>query len=381
MWSAEIYKVNRVKIYLSGLLFTVILLSTCVNVYAIDNSLCTNDKLLVGADNPAAKERERSKCMRLAAVNDLWQDMQKQATEVSEDKAKNVDGLVNKRDNRITKEQGKILSQKQKEKEVMRNEYILDKERLREQREKAVENNAYGEIRQISKEIINLKRSYRKQNREMDNKYRKELVQSHKEITSCYGKAMADETDNERYIKRRLGRQFIHARKMIWNSVEKKDKPYAKEIGALIAKKKSISLKQMRDIEDRKIWQQYNSGGSIGKVGRITGSAKIERNGEKIPVTVGMDIQKGDIVETGENTQINLRFIDDTRFAVPKGVNLGIDEYVFDPDNPDAKNKFSWLRGVFVFTSNLIDRGNKTDPCSEDNMRDRNYRYGTGIRG
>ena len=69
-----------------------------------------------------------------------------------------------------------------------------------------------------------------------------------------------------------------------------------------------------------------------------------------------MPIYQGDIVEMGEDSGCKIVFADETDISLGEESRLEIDEYVYDPNSEDGKHSFSFLRGVFLFTSGLIGR-------------------------
>ncbi|MGI6247753.1 MAG: hypothetical protein ACOYJQ_18630 [Pseudochelatococcus sp.] len=120
------------------------------------------------------------------------------------------------------------------------------------------------------------------------------------------------------------------------------------------------------------------SGGSpIGEVTTVRGQTTITRiNGKVVRATTGAPIGLGDILETGANGAITVTFIDESTFSVAEGSRIAVDEFVFDPKNDEgSKPSMSILRGIFMWTSNLIGRENP-DSVNRDTPV-----IGVGIRG
>jgi hypothetical protein len=66
----------------------------------------------------------------------------------------------------------------------------------------------------------------------------------------------------------------------------------------------------------------------------------------------------GDVITTGAGDHVNLLFIDDTQLTIGENAQLTIDEYVYDPNTGAGAAHYSFLRGVFVYTSGLIGHNN-----------------------
>ncbi len=101
---------------------------------------------------------------------------------------------------------------------------------------------------------------------------------------------------------------------------------------------------------------------AVGHVQEVNGQANVIRaDGSTEPLSVGMKIYQGDIIETSDDGAVNIQFSDDSTFAVSENARLAIDEYVFDPVTESGSTNFSVLRGLFVFTSGLIGRDDPDD--------------------
>lgn len=97
----------------------------------------------------------------------------------------------------------------------------------------------------------------------------------------------------------------------------------------------------------------------IGTVGELSGAATVMRgDGSVHKLDLGTPIYKGDIIETDADGAVNLRFSDDSTFAISQNARMTIDEYVFDPNSGGGETSVSILRGAFVFISGLIGRDN-----------------------
>ncbi|HEY8191379.1 MAG TPA: FecR domain-containing protein, partial [Alphaproteobacteria bacterium] len=101
----------------------------------------------------------------------------------------------------------------------------------------------------------------------------------------------------------------------------------------------------------------------VGFVKEISGHATVAHaDGTIENVTIGTPVFEGDIVETDAAGAVNIRFVDESSFAVSANARLAVDEYIFDGAGGDGgASSFSLLRGMFVYTSGLIGREDPDD--------------------
>jgi hypothetical protein len=101
----------------------------------------------------------------------------------------------------------------------------------------------------------------------------------------------------------------------------------------------------------------------VGFVKEVSGHATVSHaDGSVEPVTIGTPVFEGDIVETDASGAVNIRFVDESSFAISANARLAVDEYIFDTTGSDAgASSFSLLRGMFVYTSGLIGREDPDD--------------------
>ncbi|NBX65861.1 MAG: hypothetical protein EBQ96_02580 [Proteobacteria bacterium] len=97
----------------------------------------------------------------------------------------------------------------------------------------------------------------------------------------------------------------------------------------------------------------------VGEVTEVNGEATVTRaDGTKEKITSGTDIYEGDIVETDAKGAVNIKFVDDSTFAVSENARLAIDDFSFNAADQSGTTGVSILRGVFMFTSGLVGREN-----------------------
>ncbi len=100
----------------------------------------------------------------------------------------------------------------------------------------------------------------------------------------------------------------------------------------------------------------------VGAVQEVTGNATVTHvDGTTETIANGTPIYQGDIIETDAAGAVNIKFVDETSFAVSEDARLAIDEYVYDAGTESGTTNFSVLKGVFVFTSGLIGRDDPDD--------------------
>src|SRR5689334_8913348 len=70
----------------------------------------------------------------------------------------------------------------------------------------------------------------------------------------------------------------------------------------------------------------------IGNIHTATGGGTLRReHGVAVQVMAGDPVCQGDVVETGPDGEIGIRFIDGTMFVLSRGTRLALDEFVCDP--------------------------------------------------
>lgn len=81
-------------------------------------------------------------------------------------------------------------------------------------------------------------------------------------------------------------------------------------------------------------------------------------------------------IKTGPQSRALILLIDDTEITLGENAELTLDEYVFDPGDPqENKGRFSFLRGAFVYVSGMLAKRSPPDVTLKTS-------YGSiGIRG
>ena len=105
--------------------------------------------------------------------------------------------------------------------------------------------------------------------------------------------------------------------------------------------------------------EQANDASPVGEVTEVSGEATVTHaDGSKEKISSGTQIFEGDIVETDAKGAVNIKFADDSTFAVSENARLAVDDFSFNAADQSGTTGVSILRGVFMFTSGLIGREN-----------------------
>jgi hypothetical protein len=102
----------------------------------------------------------------------------------------------------------------------------------------------------------------------------------------------------------------------------------------------------------------------IGKVMVASGTATVERVNALVvlasvenagPLKKGDHVYLGDVVMTGDNSQLGINFIDGASFVMSSNARMTLNQYVYDPDNQKKNSMlFSLAKGAFTFLAGSI---------------------------
>jgi len=84
---------------------------------------------------------------------------------------------------------------------------------------------------------------------------------------------------------------------------------------------------------------------SIGKISALRGEATIERAKQEIVASMGMEIEKNDLIHTKTNSKLQIIFNDNTIITMGKNGDLAVNDYILDERKPKAE--FKMFKGVF----------------------------------
>jgi len=88
----------------------------------------------------------------------------------------------------------------------------------------------------------------------------------------------------------------------------------------------------------------------IGHIHTAIGQATLKRaDGTTVQVSRGIPLSLGDVIETADDGQIGIHFIDGTVFILSSGTQLVLDEFVCGPDGSSHSALFAVAKGSFAF--------------------------------
>jgi len=93
----------------------------------------------------------------------------------------------------------------------------------------------------------------------------------------------------------------------------------------------------------------------IGDIHTASGQATIRRaGGAPVQVMVGDFVLSGDVIETADDGQIAIRFVDGTLFMLSDNTQLTLDEFVCGPERISQSAEFTVARGSFAFVAGRL---------------------------
>lgn len=113
----------------------------------------------------------------------------------------------------------------------------------------------------------------------------------------------------------------------------------------------------------------------IARIKQSSGTASVERGGQRLKTAPGLQLLAGDRLLTGKDGRISVTFIDNTRFAVGPNSQVSVSEFQYDRTRQ---------KGSFV---TRVDRGSlavvsgKIAKSSRDAMKVRTPNTLLGVRG
>lgn len=92
----------------------------------------------------------------------------------------------------------------------------------------------------------------------------------------------------------------------------------------------------------------------VGSVTRLENDASIIRSGSEIPLEIGAAIKENDEITSGKDARVEITFTDGTNLRIGENARIGIDEYLYDPDNNVGNAIIGALQGPFRFITGKI---------------------------
>ena len=87
----------------------------------------------------------------------------------------------------------------------------------------------------------------------------------------------------------------------------------------------------------------------IGHVTKLAGNATVIRNGVSIVLNMGDNVHKGDVVQSGSNSQLGITFIDGTVFGLASNARMVLNDMVYDPNGSSNSSFLSLVQGTITF--------------------------------
>ena len=91
-----------------------------------------------------------------------------------------------------------------------------------------------------------------------------------------------------------------------------------------------------------------------GQIKPSTGTAQIERAGQKMPAAVGQVVQQGDVVSTGADGSVGITFRDSSLVSIGPDSVLVIDRFVFDSTTHQGNFDASLKQGTLAVISGKL---------------------------
>ena len=116
-----------------------------------------------------------------------------------------------------------------------------------------------------------------------------------------------------------------------------------------------------------------DTGKVIGHVTKLTGTATAIRNGVSIILNNGDNVEKGDVVQAGSDSQLGITFIDGTVFGLTSNARMVLNEMVYDPNGSSNSSLLTLVAGTISFVAG--------ETAKHGDMRVDTPTAGLGIRG
>lgn len=92
----------------------------------------------------------------------------------------------------------------------------------------------------------------------------------------------------------------------------------------------------------------------VGQVKTSSGAVHIERQGQRVPATVGQRVQPADVVVTGADGSVGITFLDGSLLSMGPGSTLAIDRFAFDSTTHQGVFETSLRKGTLAAVSGTI---------------------------
>lgn len=92
----------------------------------------------------------------------------------------------------------------------------------------------------------------------------------------------------------------------------------------------------------------------IGRVEKVSGSATVLRNGVPVELRLGDMVAKGDVVQTGADSSLTIKFSDGTVFSLSSSARMVLNDMVYAADSNANSALFTLVQGVIGFVAGRI---------------------------
>ena len=89
----------------------------------------------------------------------------------------------------------------------------------------------------------------------------------------------------------------------------------------------------------------------VAIIKNLTGSVKIKRVYDILPVEVGTHLKIGDILITDQDSSVGVIFNDGTRLSLGEKSHILIETYIFEPQNSNFSFELNMTKGKALFES------------------------------
>ncbi|WP_160195423.1 cadherin-like domain-containing protein [Microvirga sp. BSC39] len=92
----------------------------------------------------------------------------------------------------------------------------------------------------------------------------------------------------------------------------------------------------------------------IGRVEKVSGSATVLRNGVPVELHFGDMVAKGDVVQTGTDSSLTIKFNDGTVFSLSSSARMVLNDMVYTADSNANSALFTLVQGVIGFVAGRV---------------------------
>jgi hypothetical protein len=95
----------------------------------------------------------------------------------------------------------------------------------------------------------------------------------------------------------------------------------------------------------------------VGQIKTLSGDVRIERAGNSVPARAGDRVAAADVLVTGEDGQVGVTFIDNTRLSLGPHSRLALSRFRFDETTHEGEFLSTMHKGTLSIISGQIAKG------------------------